>query len=599
MEITRKPSQNFTRIFDILTYQQDRFPNKSALNSVVNGPWKSVATGEIIQRVQAVACWLISNGYTRGEKIVFVPLTGSPEWMILDFACQKAGIIVVPVHPTSAEKEIDIVLSETKARLCVVTDQDLYVRFSAIANQAEGKIEVFHLDKNNQHYFSPLELLTPDKKTLPVLLEISNNISDDDILTIMYTSGSSGVPKGVVLTHKNVVSGIKVMLTLLPLEAGHRVLSFLPFSHIFERVACYGYMAFGVSLYFNQNADSFTKDFNSVKPYFCTSVPRVLEKMYDFMLERSMRKNFIKRKMITWAMEVGKQYRPGVLAPLLTVKLFFARVLVLGQWRKKLGGKIRYMVVGAASLRPEIGRLFSAAGLFVAEGYGMTETAPFISVNRFEPGQNHFGTVGLPIPSVDVKIDEPNEDGEGEILVKGPNVMKGYYLRPELNAEVFTADGWFRTGDIGKIVERGFLKITDRKKDIFKTSSGKYIAPQQLQQHFTKSRFIQRCLILGFQQSFVTALIVPNFQLLEVWCNQENIHWTAPQFMVYNIKVKAKLQQEIDKLNDELPNHERVRDFVLCHQDWTIEAGELTTTLKPVRRLLMEHYQKEIDKMYA
>ena len=210
---------------------------------------------------------------------------------------------------------------------------------------------------------------------------------------------------------------------------------------------------------------------------------------------------------------------------------------------------------------------------------------------------NHFGTVGLPIPIVEVKIDDPNEDDEGEILVKGPNVMKGYYLRPDLNREVFT-DGWFRTGDIGKFVDQRFLKITDRKKDIFKTSSGKYIAPLQLQNHFSKSLFVQRCLILGFQQSFVAALIVPNFQMLESWCKKESIHWTSPQFMVYNIKVRAKLKEEIDVLNEGLPNYQRVRDFVLCHQDWTIEAGELTTTLKPVRRLLMEHYQKEIDKMY-
>jgi long-chain acyl-CoA synthetase len=249
-------------------------------------------------------------------------------------------------------------------------------------------------------------------------------------------------------------------------------------------------------------------------------------------------------------------------------------------------------------LRPEIGRLFSAAGIIVVEGYGMTETAPFISVNRFEPGMNHFGTVGIPIPGVAVRIDQPNEAGEGEILVKGDNVMRGYFKRPELNETVFTPDGWFRTGDVGKMVQQRFLQITDRKKDIFKTSAGKYIAPQPLQNHFMQSGFIQRCLILGFQKPFVTALIVPNFELLEAWCRQEEIHWTSPQFMVYNIKVRAKYQQEVDTLNEELPNYERVRDFVLCHQDWTIEAGELTTTLKPVRHLLMEHYQKEIDNMY-
>jgi long-chain acyl-CoA synthetase len=281
------------------------------------------------------------------------------------------------------------------------------------------------------------------------------------------------------------------------------------------------------------------------------------------------------------------------------VQLFFARVLVLRMWRKKLGGKIRYMVVGAASLQPEIGRLFSAAGITIVEGYGMTETAPMISVNRFEPGMNLFGTVGMPIAGIDVKIDEPNEHHEGEILVKGPNVMQGYFKRPELTASVFTDDGWFRTGDVGKFVHGRFLKITDRKKDIFKTSAGKYISPLPLQNHFLKSPFIQQCLILGFQRPFVTALLVPNFQLLETWCKQQDIHWTSPQFMVHNIRVHAIYQEEVNRLNQSLPNHERIRNFVLCHQEWTVESGELTNTLKPIRKNLLDHYIKEIEKMYA
>jgi long-chain acyl-CoA synthetase len=257
------------------------------------------------------------------------------------------------------------------------------------------------------------------------------------------------------------------------------------------------------------------------------------------------------------------------------------------------------MVVGAASLQPEIARLFTAAGIQVAEGYGMTETSPFISVNRFEPGLNRFGTVGLPIPGIDLMIDNPNEEGEGEILVKGQNVMKGYYKQPHLTQQVFTEDGWFRTGDVGKITDNRFLVITDRKKDIFKTTTGKYIAPLVLQNHFRKSPFIERCLIIGFNKPFVTALIVPNFEWLELWCRQEGIHWTAPEFMVYNIKVRGRYQQEINQLNEELSSHERVKDFVLCHQDWTVESGELTTTLKPVRHLLMDHYQKEVDRMYS
>ena len=402
-----------------------------------------------------------------------------------------------------------------------------------------------------------------------------------------------------MLSHANVVHNIKAILTLLPLEPHHRVVSFLPFSHIFERTTCYAYIAFGVSLYFSQNKESFGHDFKTVKPYFCTSVPRVLEKMYDFMQEQSLSRNWIKRKLITWAIETGKEIESDHrIKPIRAIRLFLARILVLRLWRKRLGGRINYMAVGAAALRPDIGRLFSAAGIRIIEGYGMTETSPFISINRFEPGMNRFGTVGIAIPGVEIKIDEPGENQEGEILVKGTNVMQGYFKNPEMTKAVMTADGWFRTGDVGKIIHQRFLKITDRKKDIFKTSSGKYIAPQPLQNHFTNSPFIQRCMIIGFQRPYVTALFVPLFEILEAWCKQEQIHWTSPQFMIHNIKVLAKFQQEVDKLNHELPAVERVRKFVLCSQDWSVESGEVTATLKPVRQLILDHYQKEIEKMY-
>ena len=597
--ITKRASSNFQRVFDIVTYQQQKYPNANALNYYTDATWHGYSIHEVQKKAEALACWFIEQGYRSGEKIIFVPVTGSADWVILDLACQQAGLVVVPVHPTANAKDIEVIFSETEARLCIAADTGLFYQFQLVIKGLAKSLDLFHLESGEKGFFKPMATAKPSTQAVEQLSAIRASITEHDVFTIMYTSGSSGIPKGVMLTHRNVVSSIKSILTLLPLEPKHRVLSFLPFSHIFERVACYAYLAFGVSVYFNQHKDTFTHDFKTVRPHFCTSVPRVLEKMYDFMLEQTLQRNWFKRRVIRWAMETGKLYRPGTLKPVLLIKLAIARILVLSQWRKKLGGKIRYMVVGAASLRPEIGRLFSAAGIFVAEGYGMTETAPFISVNRFEPGLNRFGTVGMAIPGVEIKIDNPNEEGEGEVLVMGNNVMKGYYKRPELNAEVFTPEGWFRTGDVGKIVYERFLKITDRKKDIFKTSAGKYIAPLPLQNHFMQSSFILRCLIIGFQRPYITALIVPNFEWLEMWCIQEGIHWTAPEFMVYNIKVREKFKQEIDLLNEELPNVERVKDFVLCHQDWSVEAGELTTTLKPVRHLLMEHYQKEIDRMYT
>jgi len=596
MEITRKHSSDFTRLFEILSYQKEKYPNAKALNAFEGKALKSYSIETIIEQVDALSCWFLRDGYSRGQKIILVPNMGNPQWMILDFACQQCGLITVPVHPTSSPQDFELIIKETEARLCITADHELSEKVSLVVQSMGSSLSVNHLEPKHSGYFEPIQSTRPSEVELTELSIVKDTIHENDLLTILYTSGSSGVPKGVLLTHHNIVHNIKAILTLLPLETNHRVLSFLPFSHILERMACYGYVAFGVSLYFSQTKETFARDFKIVKPYFCTSVPRVLEKMYDFMQERVLDKNPIKRKVILWALSIGKQY--GAKGFIYSIRLFVARMLVLSQWRKKLGGKIRYMVVGAASLQPEIGRLFSAAGINIVEGYGMTETAPLISINRYEPGMNRFGTVGIPIPGIEVKIDEPNEEQEGEILVKGPNVMQGYYQRPELTKEVFTEDGWFRTGDIGKFVHQRFLKITDRKKDIFKTSAGKYIAPQPLQTHFTKSSFIQRCLIIGFQRPYVTALIVPNFEILKAWCTQEHIHWTAPQFMVYNIKVRARLQHEVDSLNEELPNIERIKNFVLCHQDWTVESGELTATLKPIRLRIMDHYKAEIEKMY-
>ncbi len=598
MEVTKK-TIDFARVFDLLAYQKEKYPNDKALNSFSSGQWRAISTEQIQAKVDALSHWFQSNGFVSGDKIIFVPIIGSPEWMLLDFACQQVGIIVVPIHPTVHIEEFQLIATETEARLCITTDEGLYFKFHAYAQKNHSHIQLFHLDANAPNYFKPMQSAKVSTTELGLLNETKQRIKEDDIVTILYTSGSTGLPKGVMLSHRNIVHNIKAILTILPLEPRDKVLSFLPFSHIFERAACYAYVAFGVSLYFSKDKESFTYDFKTVRPVFCSCVPRVLEKMYDFMEEQMLGKSIFKRKLIGWAMAVGKQYgSERKLRPLFVIKLALARWLVLGQWRKKLGGRIRYMAVGAASLRPDIGRLFSAAGIYIVEGYGMTETAPIISINRFEPGLNRFGTVGLPLPGIEVKIDNPNEEHEGEILVKGPNVMKGYFKKPEMTAEVLTPDGWMRTGDIGKFVHKRFLKITDRKKDIFKTSSGKYIAPQQLENHLKRSSFIQRSLIIGFQRPFVTALIVPHFEILESWCQQENIHWTAPQFMVHNIKVRAKFQEELDRLNNELPNFERIKNFVLCHQDWTVESGEITATLKPIRNIIVENYKNEIEKMY-
>ncbi len=595
--VTRKV--DFTRVFDLISYQKEKYPNKTAFNYFQQGQWRGLSTEEIQNKINALSCWFVANQFQAGEKIILIPVIGSPDWMIIDFACQQVGLIVVPIHPTLKEEEFNIIVSETEARLCIAHDEGLYFKHFSFKEKIKSAIQLVHLQRDKVNFFKPL---LQTRTTHELMMQVNARkelVQEDDLVTIMYTSGSTGAPKGVMLSHGNIVYTIKAILTILPLESRDRVLSFLPFSHIFERAACYAYVAFGSSLYFSQNKESFATDFRTARPIFCSCVPRVLEKMYEYMEEQTVGENVFKRKLITWAMQVGKRFGPEKrLKVLFQIQLYLASILVLRLWRKRLGGRIKYMAVGAASLRPDIGRLFSAAGIQIIEGYGMTETAPIISMNRFEAGLNRFGTVGIPLPGLEVKIERPNEEHEGEILVKGPNVMRGYFKRAELTAEVLTEDGWMHTGDIGKFVHQRFLKITDRKKDIFKTSSGKYIAPQPIENHLKRSLFIERSLIIGFQRPYVAALIVPNYSVLRLWCEQQEIHWTAPQFMVHNIKVRAKYQEEIDRLNDELANVERIKGFFLCHQDWSMESGEVTATLKPIRSVIQENYKNEIEKMY-
>ena len=585
---------NFSRVFDLVDYQNRKYPQQSSLNHFENKKWKGFTTTEIQQRVDGTSCWLIEQGFQKGDCVAFLPKMGNPTWMILDFACQQRGMVIVPIHPTSSQEEIKFILDEVRAKLCIVADVPLFEKVKRIT--ALISLQTFHLEETHEGFLNGLASTNSDSE----LAKRKNAVRETDLLTIMYTSGTSGTPKGAMLTHQNVVSNIKSILPLLPIQSGDSVLSFLPFSHIFERTSCYAYMAFGANIFFSDKLENISRDFKSVRPLFCTSVPRTLERMYEILEEQRDQKNAIKKILVTWAMNVGEQFKSNKRKGIsFRIKLFIARQLILNKWKHALGGKMRCIVVGAASLRPEIARLFSAAGVLTLSGYGMTEASPFISVNRPEPGMNQFGTVGLPVPGVEIKLDDMNENGEGEILVRGPNIMQGYFHRPEMNQDVFTHDGWFRTGDVGQMVNKRFLAITDRKKDIFKTSSGIYIAPHQLEAHFTSSPFISQCLAIGFNKPFVSAILVPHWSLLQNWCEENGVHWTSPQFMAHNIKAIQKIQQEVDRLNPTLQNYQRVQKFILSESDWTVESGELTASFKMMRGKMMEKYKGEVEKMYA
>jgi len=472
---------DFRRLFDIFPYQQAKFPNKVALVSKQNVGWKKYSTDECITQINRVSAGLLNLGLKRGDKVGIMTQLGSPLWNFVDLGTQQIGAVVVPLHAQIREHEIEYILNDAEVKFLIVANREFYERVSVVKDKVLSLKKVFTFEKlpNIPSYE---DLITePTAKHLAEFEGRKASIHEDDLATIIYTSGTTGDPKGVMLSHKNMVSNIKATISLVPINNGNRTLSFLPMSHVFERMVTYTYMAVGASVYYAERRETVAENIKEVRPHYFASVPRFLEKVYDSIIEKGNERGKLTRKILNWAIRVGERY-DGKMGLLYFFKLKIADLLVYRRWRQALGGKVEGVVVGAAALQPHLGKLFSAAGIEIREGYGMTETSPVISFNRFEPGGVRFGTVGIPIPSVEVKIENPDEDGEGLILVKGPNVMLGYHNLPERTMEKKSEDGWFKTGDVGKFVHKRFLQITGRKKDIFKTSSGKYIAPTILEQ---------------------------------------------------------------------------------------------------------------------
>lgn len=590
---------DFRRLFDILPYQQARFPNKVALACKDGIEWKRYSTAACIEEANRVSAGLMALGMRRGDKAAILTHRGSPQWAFLDFGMQQAGIIPVPIHSSCSREELIFILNDASVLYCIVENRELLEKVKALRPEAPALKGIYTLQ--------PLpgtpgwrDLITePTSRHLEALQALRAAIHEDDLATIIYTSGTTGEPKGVMLSHKNIVSNIKATITLIPADYTKRAVSFLPVSHIFERMVTLTYMAVGASVYYQNQQEDVLSFIKEVKPHYFTAVPRFLEKAYDGIVEQAGRRPLLLKRLIMWAIAVGEQYQSrGKFRPFYWLKLQLANILVFWYWRRQLGGRIESIIVGAAALQPRLARLFTAAGIPVREGYGMTETSPVIAFNRFYPGGTRFGTVGIPIPGLELRIDAPEGEEEGEILVKGPNIMMGYYKRPQETAAAFTEDGWLRTGDIGKLTHKRFLQITGRRKDIFKTSGGKYIAPQELENALRASPYIEECMVLGYQRPFATALILPNFTLLQRWCAENGIHWTAPQFMVHNHKVDQFMAEEAEKANQALPGYKRIRNFHLLHEPWTAETGELTPTLKARRDVILEKFSKEVDALY-
>ncbi|MBK8557164.1 MAG: long-chain fatty acid--CoA ligase [Lewinellaceae bacterium] len=585
---------DFHRLFDILPYQMQRYPKDIAVSGRQNGRWHHWSTAQLQADSAHLAAALYQRGLRKNDCVGILAHCGSPEWIIVDLALQQIGVIPVPIHTTSRPDEIRHIAKDAALDAFFISNTDM----QQMLLDAELRPARLFSFQALEGAVSLHQLLTEQNGTdLPEI-----GITPKDIATILYTSGTTGVPKGVVLTHENIVSNVKAVLAITPLDNSLTAVSFLPMSHIFERMVVYVYLTAGVSVFFVAALDQLPTTLKEVKPHFFTAVPRVLERSYERLLETRHQASWLKRKTLDWAIQLAEHYpyAGGGAIPLwYSIRRFAADVLVYRYWRKALGGRLQGIVVGAAALQPRLGRLFCAAGIEVREGYGLTETSPVISFNRFEPGGVHFGTVGIPVPGVVVRITAPNEQGEGEIEVKGPNVMQGYWNRPDETAAKFTPDGWLRTGDMGVFEFKRFLKITGRKSEIFKTSTGKFVAPGFVEQQLQHSPFVRQCMVCGLNQPHVGVLIVPNFDRLETWCREQNVHWTAPAFMILNPKVEKLFRQEIEQINQNLLSSvEKIQSFHLLSEEWTPENGLLTPTLKLRRERIATEHHKAVDALF-
>ena len=603
------------RLFDIPYYQQKNYSTKEAIGAQhISGKTYAYSTDELIRLVNKVSLGLLQMGVQAGDKIALISYNNRPEWNIMDLGMMQIGAINVPVYPTISPSDYEYIFNEAEVKYCVVGHGDLLEK----VKKAQAKIStlqaIFTFDEadakgqvdangNEVHYW---EHIWAEGNDFSSVDKIKDTIKPDDLATIIYTSGTTGNPKGVMLTHNNISSNVRDVLPFIPLKPGEVALSFLPLCHVFERTVTYAYMAKGVNIMYAKDMDSLSETLQLVKPHFFTTVPRLLEKVYEKMINNIKKESKFKQSVFFWALGMTEKYDYDWKASgLAGLKWAIADKMVFSKIRARLGGRLKGIVTGAAACPRRMAQLFSAVGIPIREGYGLTETSPAISINIFEPYQAMLGSVGPILPSVQVKISEDGSygPGEGEILVQGPTVMKGYYRQPEKTAEVFTEDGWFMTGDIGKIVENSkgvkFLKITDRKKELLKTSGGKYVAPTPIESALKEDLLVEQAMVVGNNMKFVSAVIQPTFSSLEGWCQENGVAWGNIKEVIQNPKVIAHYQNLIDKINPHFGHVEQIKKFCIVADEWGVESGELTPTMKLKRRVILENYAKEIDAMYA
>ncbi len=581
-----------TRIFDLLKLSQEKYQKEDMVAAKQNGNWIKYSTDKFIGMVDALSRGLITSGIQKDDKIAIMS-ANRPEWNICDFGITQIGATQVPMYPTLAENDIKFIIRDAQVKLIFVSDKVLYEKLNKVRVLDQSDFRIYSFDRiEGVPYWE--ELIEQGEKNSSIdLNSYRDQIKPDDLLTLIYTSGTTGTPKGVMLTHNNLVSNVIASSVLYPKNFS-KALSFLPLSHIFERMVIYMYFYLGVSIYYAQSMDTIAADLADVKPHGFTTVPRLLEKVYDRIVAKGSELTGIKRKLFFWALNLGLKYEMhGENGPWYELQLKLANKIIFKKWREALGGNILAIVSGGAALQPRLARVFWAAQMPVLEGYGLTETSPVITVNGLNKGDAKFTTVGKAIAHVEIKIAE-----DGEVLCKGPNVMKGYYNRPDLSQEVIDKDGYFHTGDIGELVEGKYLRITDRKKEIFKTAGGKYVAPQVLENKFKESPFIEQVIVIGENERFPAALILPSFVALKIWCEKMDIPFTTAEEIIRDPRVIEKIQSEVDKYNQEFGNWEQVKKIELLSVEWSIDGGELTPKLSLRRKEILQKNKTLVDKIY-
>lgn len=585
------------RLFDFPYHQQKNYPIDDALVTKKNGRWEKTSTDAYVKKANIVSRALLKLGVQKDDKIAVISSSNRSEWHIMDIGILQTGAQNVPVYPTISEEEYQFILNHSGAVHCFVSDEELFRKVSAVKSQLPYLKEIYCFEKIDgcKHWEEFLELGS-DESTQSEVQYRMDAITEDDLATIIYTSGTTGQPKGVMLSHKNIVSNVLGCEKKIPFEAGKtRAMSFLPICHIYERMVVYLYQYYGVGIYFAESIEKISENINETHPNIMTVVPRLLEKVFEKIHAKGSELTGIKKKLFFWAISLGERYEPyGKNGWWYEFQLGMARKIIFSKWKDALGGSLELMVSGSAALSPRLSRIFAAADLPVMEGYGLTETSPVIAVNDMRNGGFRIGTVGQPIDNVDVKIAE-----DGEILVKGPSIMMGYYKAPEKTAEVMTGD-YFHTGDIGQIDKDGFLKITDRKKEMFKTSGGKYIAPQLLENALKQSRFIEQVMVIGEGEKMPAAFIQPNFAFVKDWARIHKVSvGDSNSDIVSNDAVKQRIWEDVEKINDKFGHWEKVKKIELTPDIWSIDGGELTPTLKLKRKNILEKYKELYKRIYT